>query len=147
MRFPSYDFGPRCSASSLGSRQYLNPILHARLKRASTALQEQILTDLGTNTTPYPNPPPHNKSKMPFIRYVSRSASDADADADFGPRGFAPGFGTRQELRDRHATRGALRRACKMLQEQIANDTGDLQRVVRRGHYVLITDRVDVSPA
>ncbi|TGO57018.1 hypothetical protein BOTNAR_0210g00060 [Botryotinia narcissicola] len=79
---------------------------------------------------------------MPLIRYVSRSASDADA--DFGPRGFAPGLGTRQDLRDRHATRGALRRACRMLQEQIANDTGDLQRVVRRGHYVLITDRVDL---
>ncbi|TGO71531.1 hypothetical protein BELL_0563g00040 [Botrytis elliptica] len=82
---------------------------------------------------------------MPLIRYVSRTASDADA--DFGPRCFAPGLGSRQELRDKHATRAALKRACKVLQERIANDTGDWKRVLRRGHYVLITDRMEVSPA
>ncbi|TGO39989.1 hypothetical protein BHYA_0044g00300 [Botrytis hyacinthi] len=48
MRFPRYEFGPRCSAPGLGSRQYINSILRARLRRACTALQEQILTDLGT---------------------------------------------------------------------------------------------------
>ncbi|TGO88015.1 hypothetical protein BPOR_0189g00030 [Botrytis porri] len=80
---------------------------------------------------------------MPLIRYVSRSFSDADA--DFGPRCFAPGLGSRQELG--HATRARLKRECKILQEMIVNDGGDWKRVMRRGNYVVITDRLDVSPA
>ncbi|KAM3153605.1 hypothetical protein ABEW05_005988 [Botrytis cinerea] len=45
---PGSDFGPRCLAPGLGSRQQLIPSLLERLTRACTALRERIVNDATT---------------------------------------------------------------------------------------------------